>query len=109
MKQITSTDFDSEVLAAIGPVLVDFFTEHCNPCRAMTPILQEWENEANGAIKIVKIDAASEAALASSYQVNAVPAFYLFSKGKCVGQTVGLKSKNNIKKWADEALRSEVK
>jgi thioredoxin len=108
MKLITSTEFDSEVLTVREPVLVDFFTEHCSPCRAMAPILQEWENEANGTIKIVKVDAAAETTLASSYGVNAVPAFYLFSKGKCVGQTMGLKSKSSIKKWAEEALRSEA-
>ena len=106
MKQITRAEFDSEVLASSAPVLVDFYTDSCPPCRAMAPILLEWETEANGSLKFVKVDAGSELELAASYRVNAVPAFYLFSKGRCVAQTVGLKSKNNIKKWFDDALKT---
>ena len=105
MKRITQVEFDSEVLASTVPVLVDFYTDTCPPCRAMAPILQEWETEADGSLKIVKVDAASELALASSYRVNAVPAFFLFSKGACVAQTVGLKSKSSMKKWFDDALK----
>ncbi len=105
MKQITSAEFDSEVLAAKEPVLVDFYTDTCPPCRAMSPILQDWENEANGALKMVKVDAATELQLASLYRVNAVPAFYLFSNGRCLSQTMGLKSKSSMKKWFDDALR----
>ncbi|HWY74088.1 MAG TPA: thioredoxin domain-containing protein [Verrucomicrobiae bacterium] len=106
MKQITRAEFDSEVLASNAPVLVDFYTDTCPPCRAMAPILQEWETEANGSLKFVKVDAASELDLASAYRVNAVPAFYLFSNGRCVAQTVGLKSKSSIKKWFDDSLRA---
>jgi thioredoxin 1 len=104
MKQISSDQFDTEVLRSTEPVIVDFFTEDCAPCRAMSPILAELELEANNALRVVKVDAAAEAPLASSYRVNAVPAIFLFSNGKCVAQMVGLKSKNNLKKWADDAL-----
>ncbi len=106
MKQITGAQFDSEVIASKGPVIVDFYTEDCPPCRTLSPILQEWELESNGAIKVLKVDAATEAALASSYGVRAVPAVFLFSDGKCVAQTIGLKSKNNMKKWYDDALKT---
>lgn len=106
MKQINSVEFDSEVLAAKQPVLVDFYSQSCGPCRMMAPVLQEWENEANGAVKIVKVDIGEEQNLASSYRVNAVPAFFAFSNGKCVGQTLGLKSKANIQKWFAEAVAS---
>lgn len=106
MKQIRGVEFDTEVLAAKQPVLVDFYSQDCGPCRAMAPVLQEWESEANGAMKIVKVDIGEEQMLASSFRVNAVPAFFAFANGKCVGQTLGLKSKANIKKWFDEAVKS---
>src|ERR1044071_7887782 len=106
MKQITSTDFDAEVLRSQQPVLVDFFTETCGPCRMMAPVLQEMETEANGAFKVVKSDAASEPALAASFRVNAVPSFLAFTKGTCVGQTIGAKSKANMKKWFEDSVRS---
>jgi thioredoxin 1 len=106
MKQVSGIEFDSEVLRSKEPVLVDFFTSECNPCRMMAPVLQELETEANGQFKVVKVDAAAEAELASSYAVRAVPAFYAFSNGKCVGQTVGAKSKAGMKKWFEDSIRA---
>lgn len=106
MKQVTGVDFDTEVLRSKEPVLVDFFTDGCQPCRMTAPVLQEIETESNGQIKVVKVDAAADAELASSYAVRAVPAFYVFSNGKCVGQTVGAKSKASMKKWFEDSIRA---
>jgi thioredoxin 1 len=106
VKQITHSEFDAAVLRSREPVLVDFFTDGCGPCRMMAPILQEIETEANGALQVVKIDAATEPALAASYRVQAVPAFLAFVNGRCVGQTQGTKSKTSMKKWFADSLRS---
>ncbi len=108
MKQITGAEFESEVLGSKEPVLVDFYTDTCPPCRMMAPVLQEMETEANGQFKIVKVDAAAEAELASSYGVKSVPSFFAFSNGKCVGQTIGAKSKANIKKWFGDSVGTAV-
>lgn len=104
MKQISSTEFESEVLRATEPVLVDFFTDHCGPCRMLAPVLEEIGRESQGHIKVVKVDAASESALAASLGVNAVPALFAFKNGNVVGQTVGLKSKASLKKWFEDSL-----
>lgn len=106
MKQVSGIDFETEVLLSKEPVLVDFFTETCPPCKMMAPVLQEISDEANGQFKIVKVDAAAEAELAATYNVRAVPAFYAFANGKCVGQTVGAKSKANMKKWFEDSVRT---
>jgi thioredoxin 1 len=106
MKNVDSTQFSSEVLGSKEPVVVDFYTQECAPCRMISPVLEEWETESNGAFRVVKVDAAAEAALASSYGVRAIPAVFLFSNGKCIGQSVGLKSKANMKKWYEDTLRS---
>ena len=108
MKQIASGEFESEVLRSKEPVLVDFFTETCQPCRMMAPVLEEIESESKGQFKIVKINAGEEMELASSYGVRSVPAFFAFANGKCVGQTVGAKSKANMKKWFDDAVQAAV-
>ena len=104
MKQISGAEFESEVLGSKEPVLVDFYTDTCPPCRAMAPVLQEMEAEAGGKIEVVKIDAAAEMQLASSYRVSSVPAFFVFANGKCVGQTLGAKSKAHMKKWVEESI-----
>jgi thioredoxin 1 len=106
MKQITGADFESEVLGSKEPVLVDFYTDTCPPCRAMAPVLQEMETEANGQYKIVKINAGSEMELATTYRVSAVPSFFIFSNGKCIGQTLGAKSKVNMKKWVEDSIHA---
>jgi thioredoxin 1 len=106
MKNVDSAQFSSEVLGSEEPVVVDFYTQECAPCRALGPVLEEWESESNGAVRVVKVDAATETTLASSYGVRAVPAVFLFSNGKCIGQSVGLKSKAGMKKWYQDALRS---
>ena len=108
MKQVAAAEFESEVLRSKEPVLVDFFTETCPPCRMMAPVLQEIETEAQGQFKVVKVDAGAEMELAASYNVRAVPAFFAFSNGKCVGQTVRAKSKANMKKWFEESVRASV-
>jgi thioredoxin 1 len=104
MKQISSTEFDAEVLRSKEPVLVDFFTDGCGPCRI--PVLEELATEGNGQFKLVKVDAASEASLAASFGVNAVPALFVFKNGNVIGQTIGLKSKATLKKWFEDSLRT---
>ena len=108
MKQITAAEFESEVLGSKEPVLVDFYTDGCPPCRMMAPVLQEMETEAKGQYKVVKVDAAAEAQLAASYNISSVPSFFAFSNGKCVGQTVGSKSKASMKKWFEDSVRAGV-
>ena len=106
MKQITGAEFESEVLGSKEPVLVDFYTDSCPPCRMMAPVLQEMEAEANGQFKVVKIDAGIEGQLASTFRVNSVPAFFVFTNGKCVGQTLGARSKAHMKKWLEDSIHS---
>lgn len=106
MRQITAAEFETEVLGSSQPVLVDFFTDECHPCRMMAPVLQEMETEANGSFKVVKVDAGAESALATSYGVRAVPSFFAFVDGKCVGQTMGSKSKAGMKKWFEDSVRA---
>ena len=58
MTQVTNATFDAEVLKSKEPVLVDFYTDTCPPCRMMAPLLAEIETEAAGSLKVVKINAA---------------------------------------------------
>ena len=104
MKEIAPSQFDSEVLHSDVPVLVDFYTESCSPCRMMSPILAEMELESSGALKIVKIDAAADGQLSASFRVNAVPTFVLFNRGQQVGQITGARGKKDLTKWVEESI-----
>jgi thioredoxin 1 len=107
MKQISAAEFESQVLGSHEPVLVDFYTDLCPPCGSMTPVLQEMENEAEGHLRVVKIDAGREISLAASLMVSSVPAFFLFADGECRGQIMGARSKNSLKRWVEESIREQ--
>ncbi len=104
MKIITGKEFDAEVLKASSPVLVDFFTDYCMPCKQLAPILEEIAAENAATLKIVKVNAGDEQVLASSYRIASVPTLILFRSGKVVAQTAGLRPKKDLQKWITESL-----
>jgi thioredoxin 1 len=104
MKEITSSEFESEVLRSDVPVLVDFYTEGCGPCRQMSPILGEIEAASSGVLKVVKMDASADAQFSASFQISAVPTLLLFHRGQQLGQVMGARSKRDLKRWIDESL-----
>ena len=102
MQQITAAEFGVEVLKSSLPVLVDFYTETCPPCRRMLPTLLEIESELASKVKIVKVDAGVEVELASQFNIRSVPSLYLYRNGECVGQKVGERSKKEILAWLEQ-------
>ena len=105
MKQIDSTKFEIEVLRSSVPVIVDFYTEQCQPCRMMSPLLDEIESERAAELKIVKIDAAAEAEFTASFRVISVPTLILFRDGQRVAQMTGARGKKDLLRWIDDSLR----
>ena len=103
MKEITSPAFEAEVTASPLPVLVDFFTTHCQPCRALAPILEEIAQERPG-VKFVKVNALEAPELAARYRVQSVPNLVLVQRGQPVGQRVGTASKRELIEWIDSTV-----
>ena len=102
MKPITAAEFEAEVINSDLPVLVDFYTDQCGPCRMMAPLLDELANEEAGRLKIVKINAAEQMPLAGSFGISAVPTFLVFRNGAPVGQRTGMQSKQALIDWISE-------
>src|SRR6266404_6370494 len=94
---LTQENFSQEVLQSTTPVLVDFWAQWCNPCRALSPILDELAEEYDGRIKIGKVDTEEQQELAVEYGIRGIPTMLLFQQGQVVDQIVGLKSKRDIK------------
>ena len=105
MKQIDSTKFDAEVLQSAVPVIVDFYTEECQPCRIVSPLFDQIEKEHAGALKIVKIDAVAEAEFSASFRIMSVPTLLLFRGGERVAQMTGARGMKELQKWIDDSLR----
>lgn len=96
--EINKNNFKEEVLESDKKVMVDFWATWCNPCRMMHPVLEELDKELEGNVKIVKINIDDEPELASEFGVMSIPTFIVLEKGKPVNSSVGVQSKERLKK-----------
>ncbi len=94
-KIVTDSSFQSDVLQAEGPVLVDFWAEWCGPCRQVAPVLEEIAGEHQG-LTIAKLNIDENPETARNYQVMSIPTMAVFSGGELVKTIVGARPKAAI-------------
>lgn len=93
---ITDATFESEVLGASTPVVVDFWAPWCGPCRKLGPVLDEVSEEFKEKIKIVKINTDENLKTAKEYSIIGLPSLLIFKGGQAVERLVGLMPKSSI-------------
>lgn len=96
---VSQQDFEQEVLNSDKPVLVDFFATWCGPCRALAPILEEFAMSQD-AVKVVKVDVDQAPDVAQAFGVMSIPTLYMIKDGKPVSKSVGMLSKDALKKFS---------
>ena len=93
--QLTEATFDQEVFQSDQTVLVDFWADWCGPCKMLAPVLDEIARD-NPHIKISKVNIEDHPALAERFQIQAIPALFLFRDGALQEKIIGLASKKAI-------------
>ena len=106
--ELNETSFETEVLQAAGPVLVDFYAPWCGPCKMLAPFLEQLAIELAGKMKFAKLNVDDALALAQHYDITGVPTLMLFRGGQPVDQMVGLNSPNLLKQWLEKAANETV-
>ena len=98
VKIINTNDFEEEVNAHKGAVLVDFFAEWCAPCKIIAPLLDQLSTERDD-IKIVKVDADNAQELMIKFGIRGIPTLLLFKDGELAATKVGALSFSKLKEF----------
>lgn len=86
----------TDIIKSDTPVLVDFYADWCGPCKAMSPVIKDVARESSGKARVIKVDIDKSEQAAHVYQVQAVPTFIIFKKGKIVWRHSGMIDKNTL-------------
>lgn len=102
--QLTDADFETQVLKADVPVLVDFWASWCAPCKAIAPLIEELAASYAGKVRVCKVNVDENPATPGKYGVRGIPTLILFKNGKVVDQLVGAVPKNQLESLLQKAL-----
>ena len=94
--KITAANFENEVLRSDKPVLLDFYTDWCGPCKMLAPVLHKIAEENADTLKVGKINVDEQMELAMRFQVSSIPMLVVFKDGKAVAKSVGYRPKAEI-------------
>ncbi len=103
-KKVTDSSFQSDVLGASGPVLVDFWAEWCGPCKMIGPSLEELSDELGEKVTIAKLNIDENPDAPAKYGVRGIPTMILFKDGAPAATKVGAAPKSQLKGWLEGEL-----
>lgn len=92
--EITSNNFEHEVLKEEKTVLIDFFADWCYPCKMMAPVVEEVAKDES--IKVGKININENQELAEKYGVESIPTIIVFKRGKEYKRQIGVTDKESL-------------
>jgi len=102
--EITDGNFDTTVLKAGTPVLVDFWAPWCGPCKAIGPVVSELASEYEGRVSVGKMNVDDNPATPGKFGIRAIPTLILFKGGQVVDQITGAVGKTQLAAMMDKAL-----
>lgn len=102
--EVTQATFKAEVEQSKLPVLIDFYSPNCGPCRTTAPHVDKAAQLYKGKVKVVKINVDTEPGLARKYGITLIPTLIIVNKGKILATEIGGKSLAEIEKMLEDAL-----
>ncbi|WP_332248941.1 thioredoxin [Rickettsia montanensis] len=101
---VTDSSFKKEVLESDLSVLVDFWAEWCEPCKMLTPIIDEISKELQGKVKVLKMNIDENPNTPSEYGIRSIPTIMLFKNGEQKDTKIGLQQKNSLLDWINKSI-----
>jgi len=101
---LTDDSFESEVIQASEPVLVDYWADWCGPCKMIAPVLDEIAGEYAGKLKIAKLNIDENPNTPPKYGIRGIPTLMLFKGGEVEATKVGAVSKSQLTAFIDSNL-----
>ena len=98
--EITRDNFTEEVVNSPVPVLLDLWAPWCGPCRAMSPVIDEIAESAEG-FKVGKVNVDEQMEIAASLRVRSIPTLVVFKNGEVAAKSIGVQSKEEVLKLLD--------
>lgn len=100
----TDQSFSQDVLDSGGVTLVDFWAEWCQPCKILSPIVEEFAGDYKDKMKVFEMNVDENTETPAKYNILSIPTLIFFKDGKPEKTMVGVQSKEQLKKAADELL-----
>jgi thioredoxin 1 len=104
IKQVTDASFDSEVVNAATPVLMDFWAEWCGPCKMIAPILDDVATAYAGKLTVAKMNVDDNREVPAKFGIRGIPTLMLFKDGQLAATKVGALSKAQLTAFIDQQL-----
>lgn len=103
---VSETDFEYEVIAYSQntPVVVDFWAPWCQPCKLLTPLLEELAQAGKGTFRLARVNVDDNPTLSMRYGVRSIPTVKAFMQGQVVGEFIGLQPQARIKEFLERLL-----
>ncbi|RAI03740.1 thiol reductase thioredoxin [Acuticoccus sediminis] len=101
---VTDATFDSDVIKADEPVVVDFWAEWCGPCKMISPALEEIAAEMDGKVKIAKMNVDENQDTVMKYGIRSIPTLIMFKNGEPTATQVGAAPKGKLVDWIKSSI-----
>ncbi len=101
MKEITNENFKT-TLESNSIVVFDFWAPWCGPCKMLSPVLDELEQELAGKVVFGKVNVDDNMELSTEYGIMNIPTILFFKNGELVERNVGVATKSKLKEMIEK-------